>query len=133
MARVTIEDCLKEVPNRFLLVHIATKRARQLLKGSRPLVQGYRNREVVMALREIAAGKVKWTEKDKEEKLPIIEKPRTIEIKPEDLEREGALLFPDKSLLDELSAHELDGIEEREFPSSNDLDEDYPDSYDDDD
>lgn len=58
MARITIEDCLQKVNNRFALVHLAAKRVKQLLKGDRTLVQAD-NREVVMALREIAAGKVK--------------------------------------------------------------------------
>lgn len=57
MARVTIEDCLKRVPNRFLLVHVVTKRVRQLLEGSPRLVKS-RNENVVTALREVAAGKV---------------------------------------------------------------------------
>ena len=57
MARVTIEDCLKRVDNMYELVHVATKRARQLYKGSDPLVKS-KNRIVVTALREIAAGKV---------------------------------------------------------------------------
>jgi DNA-directed RNA polymerase subunit omega len=57
MARVTIEDCLKHVDNMYELVHLATKRARQLYKGSDPLVKS-RNRVIVTALREIAAGKV---------------------------------------------------------------------------
>lgn len=57
MARVTIEDCLKRVDNMYELVHLATKRARQLYKGSDPLVKS-RNRVIVTALREIAAGKV---------------------------------------------------------------------------
>jgi DNA-directed RNA polymerase subunit omega len=59
MARVTVEDCVDVVPNRFSLVHIAAKRARQLMRGSTKLVDGYRNKEVVIALREIAEGKVK--------------------------------------------------------------------------
>jgi len=58
MARITIEDCLEKVNNRFALVHLAAKRVKQLLKGDRALVQTD-NREVVVALREIAAGKVK--------------------------------------------------------------------------
>ena len=58
MARITVEDCLKQVNNRFALVHLAAKRVKQLLKGARPLVQAD-NREVVLALREIAAGKVR--------------------------------------------------------------------------
>lgn len=57
MARVTIEDCLKYVENMYELVHLATKRTRQLYKGSDPLVKS-KNRVIVTALREIAAGKV---------------------------------------------------------------------------
>jgi DNA-directed RNA polymerase subunit omega len=57
MARVTIEDCLKYVDNMYELVHLATKRARQLYKGSDPLVKS-KNRVIVTALREIAAGRV---------------------------------------------------------------------------
>lgn len=62
MARITVEDCLQQVNNRFALVHLAAKRVKQLLKGDHPLVKAD-NREVVLALREIAAGKVK-PEKD---------------------------------------------------------------------
>ena len=58
MARVTVEDCLKVVDNRFALVLLAAARARQLMKGSRSLVDGYKNNEQVIALREIAANKV---------------------------------------------------------------------------
>jgi DNA-directed RNA polymerase subunit omega len=58
MARVTVEDCLGKVANRFELVILATKRAKQLFKGAKPLVETD-NREVVTALREIAAGKVR--------------------------------------------------------------------------
>ena len=58
MARITVEDCLKEVDNRFLLVHLASLRAKQLRKGSNPMVESPENKEVVRALREIAAGKV---------------------------------------------------------------------------
>jgi DNA-directed RNA polymerase subunit omega len=57
MARITVEDCLEKIPNRFELVLGAAKRAKQLLKGARPLVETD-NKEVVTALREIAAGKV---------------------------------------------------------------------------
>jgi DNA-directed RNA polymerase subunit omega len=57
MARVTIEDCLDHVKNMYELVHVATRRARQLYKGSDPLVKS-KNRVIVTALREIAAGKV---------------------------------------------------------------------------
>jgi DNA-directed RNA polymerase subunit omega len=57
MARVTIEDCLKRVDNMYELVHLATRRARQLYKGSEPLVKS-KNRIIVTSLREIAAGRV---------------------------------------------------------------------------
>lgn len=60
MARITVEDCLEEIPNRFALVLIAADRAKQLLKGSDCLIDDDRsNKEVVTALREIAAGKVR--------------------------------------------------------------------------
>jgi len=58
MARITVEDCLEHVDNRFQLVLLAAKRAKQLLKGSRPLLES-ENKEVVTALREIADSKVK--------------------------------------------------------------------------
>jgi DNA-directed RNA polymerase subunit omega len=57
MARVTVEDCLRQVNNRFALVHLAVKRVNQLREGAPPLVET-KNKEVVLALREIAAGKV---------------------------------------------------------------------------
>lgn len=57
MARITVEDCLENVGNRFELVLLAARRSKQLLKGARPLVQSD-NKEVVTALREIAEGEV---------------------------------------------------------------------------
>ncbi len=57
MARITIEDCLEEVPSRFALVKIVAERARQILKGSKPLVESD-NKAVVTALREVAAKEV---------------------------------------------------------------------------
>lgn len=59
MARVTIEDCLEQVPNRFSLIHLAFQRIKQLRSGAAPLVQS-KNKEVVVSLREIAAGKVNF-------------------------------------------------------------------------
>jgi DNA-directed RNA polymerase subunit omega len=59
MARITIEDCTALVPNRFHLVQMASIRAKQLRKGARSLVDTADNKEVVTALREIAAGHVK--------------------------------------------------------------------------
>jgi DNA-directed RNA polymerase subunit omega len=66
MARITVEDCLEKVPNRFALVLGAARRAKQLLKGARPLVESD-NKEVVTALREVAAGKVTITEPEEQE------------------------------------------------------------------
>lgn len=60
MARVTIEDCLDQVDNRFALVMLASKRARQLANGSETMVDGKGNKMAVTALREIAAGKVSF-------------------------------------------------------------------------
>ncbi len=59
MARITIEDCINQVPNRFSLVQMATIRTKQLKRGAKPLVDAEENKEVVVALREIAAGYIK--------------------------------------------------------------------------
>ena len=59
MARITVEDCTEKVPNRFHLVQIASIRTKQLKKGARALVASEDNKEVVVALREIAAGFIK--------------------------------------------------------------------------
>lgn len=59
MARITVEDCLEVVPNRFSLCLVTAERTKQLMKGARPLIEDDRsNKEVVTALREIAAEKV---------------------------------------------------------------------------
>jgi DNA-directed RNA polymerase subunit omega len=60
MARITVDDCLDKIPNRFQLTLVAAYRARQLANGSEPLVNthGLRDKSTVMALREIAAGVV---------------------------------------------------------------------------
>jgi DNA-directed RNA polymerase subunit omega len=58
MARITVEDCLRKIPNRFELIILGAKRAKQLFKGAKPLLETD-NREIVTALREIAEGKVR--------------------------------------------------------------------------
>ena len=61
MARVTVEDCMDSVNgNRFALVLLSTKRARQLISGARPLLDGGRNKPAVMSLREIGKSKVRF-------------------------------------------------------------------------
>lgn len=62
MARITIEDCLERVENRYELVHLTAKRVKQLRNGADTLVRS-KNKDVVTALREIAAGKVKHAPK----------------------------------------------------------------------
>ncbi len=58
MARITVDDCLKRIPNRFELTLAATYRARQLSSGASPAVEANRDKPTVIALREIATGKV---------------------------------------------------------------------------
>lgn len=61
MARVTVEDCLEVIPNRFLLAMVASKRSKQLYKGAEPLIENKSgNKKVVLALREIAAEVVEY-------------------------------------------------------------------------
>ena len=57
MARITVEDCLEKVDNRFAIIHLAAQRVRQLDRGSRRLIS-CKNENVVAALREIATGQV---------------------------------------------------------------------------
>lgn len=58
MARITIDDCLKRIPNRFELTLAATYRARQITTGAQPMLDADRDKPTVIALREIAAGKI---------------------------------------------------------------------------
>jgi DNA-directed RNA polymerase subunit omega len=61
VARITVEDCLKQVPNRFLLVMVAAKRTKQLFKGGQSLIENKAgNKNVVLALREVAAGRIEF-------------------------------------------------------------------------
>ena len=57
MARITIEDCLKKIPNRFILVNMVARRVRQIREGSDYLVSSPKNEDVVISLREVAAGR----------------------------------------------------------------------------
>ena len=67
MARITIEDCLKRVKNRFLLVNMVAKRVRQIREGSEYLVSSPKNEDIVVSMREIAAGKITNKEEEKED------------------------------------------------------------------
>ncbi|CAN2041472.1 DNA-directed RNA polymerase subunit omega [Candidatus Magnetomoraceae bacterium gMMP-15] len=66
MARVTIEDCMKRVPNRFVLVHMTSRRVRKMREGSESLINSPKNEDIVMALREIAADKIYLKSDDKD-------------------------------------------------------------------
>jgi DNA-directed RNA polymerase subunit omega len=66
VARITIEDCLKRVKNRFLLVNMVAKRVRQIREGSEYLVSSPKNEDIVVSMREIAAGKITIKEEEKE-------------------------------------------------------------------
>lgn len=68
MARVTVEDCLEKIENRFALVHLASRRVRQLAKGSTRLVFS-KNKDVVTALREIAESRVRAIRQSLPEKV----------------------------------------------------------------
>jgi len=57
MARITVEDCLKQIPNRFEMALAATFRARQIANGSQPMMEANRDKPTVLALRELASGK----------------------------------------------------------------------------
>jgi DNA-directed RNA polymerase subunit omega len=63
MARITVEDCMDTVENRFELVHLASKRSKQLIKGAKPLIRSS-NKEIVTALREIADKQIYFEKKE---------------------------------------------------------------------
>jgi DNA-directed RNA polymerase subunit omega len=68
MARISIEDCLDQIHNRFALVHLVSERAKQLLKGSVPMAS-CDNKEVVTALREVAAENIRLAHELDETKI----------------------------------------------------------------
>jgi DNA-directed RNA polymerase subunit omega len=73
MARITVEDCLENVENRFELVLLASRRARQILKGADPMVPEDNDKPTVIALREIAAGLINNTGMDEMEAQQAME------------------------------------------------------------
>ena len=94
MARITVEDCLEKVDNRFHLVRVASKRARQLMNGKEPTLEWDNDKATVLALREIAAGTI--TEEMLNEK-PIINDEDSI-FEQDEIDAEiGAVLDADAS------------------------------------
>jgi DNA-directed RNA polymerase subunit omega len=79
MARVTVEDCLEKEDNRFALVILASQRTRQIMKGSKVLLEAhkYKNKPAVLSLREIAAGKVKFGSSSREAVETFINEQKT--------------------------------------------------------
>lgn len=78
MARITVEDCLDKVENRFQLVLLAAKRARQIARGREPLVELENDKPTVVALREIAGGKIGpslLAEEEVAEPVPVAPEP----------------------------------------------------------
>lgn len=71
MARITIEDCLRKIDNRFALVNMVAARVRQLREGAMPLIPERKNEDVVVALREIASGKIVLSQPPELDRLPI--------------------------------------------------------------
>ena len=94
MARITVEDCLEKVTNRFHLVRVASKRARQIMNGKEPTLEWDNDKATVLALREIAAGNI--TEKMLDEKPIISEEEGLFDQNEIDAEI-GALLNTDSS------------------------------------
>jgi DNA-directed RNA polymerase subunit omega len=71
VARITVEDCLRKVSNRFLLVNMVAKRVRQIREGSDYLVISPKNEDIVVALREVAAGKIKMAPSEQEKEAEV--------------------------------------------------------------
>lgn len=109
MARVTIEDCLHHVPNRFDLVILASKRARQLIAGAEPLVPINDDKVTVLALREIAAGLID---------LEALGKDRTRKRKEEDYTGSKLDVEARDLMAEEIN---LPGVSESEFSDDDDF------------
>ena len=101
MARITVEDCLQKVNNRFGLIHLAAKRVRQLRKGAEPLVV-CKNKDIVVALREIADEKVFPAKREENNYLTTSAEGSAIEGIPEQTDTET----PDQIKVDDAAVPE---------------------------
>lgn len=120
MARVTVEDCIKFVPNRFELVIMSANRARQLARGAQSELQPERDKNTVLALREIGEGVV-----NPQDLLLMDEMPPILDMQEEEEEMEA--IQEARSLMDE-ETHlpgvvEEEELEEDELLPANDLEE----------
>lgn len=109
MARITVEDCLDSVDNRFQLVLVATRRARQLSLGADPLVEVENDKPTVLALREIADGLVTRSILDEDPPLQI--------------ETEEPEVPEEQALADDLDAQIAAALEPEEMTAPEDDDE----------
>jgi len=125
MARITVEDCLEKVENRFHLVRVASKRARQIMNGKEPTLEWDNDKATVLALREIAAGNI--TEDMLNEK-PVVNDDEDGIFDQSEIDAEiGALLNADKpedkeelKTMPEDSVENLDDtVENKEDPIEN--------------
>lgn len=117
MARITVEDCLEHVENRFSLVLITAQRTKQIMQGSTPRVdENTNNKEIVTALREIAGGYIMYREKDPVEVPPEVaaaEVRRVVAARQLQYERMEAVRPPPPTHLDdEDNQDELDDVED---------------------
>ncbi|MGI6679896.1 MAG: DNA-directed RNA polymerase subunit omega [Bdellovibrionota bacterium] len=113
MARVTIEDCLDKEQNRFRLVHLAIARTKQLLSGSTPLYE-CDNKSVVTALREVAAGLVRFKTPEECEADRLVAENKATESKVAESEQEKARKALD-SLFEDFSQNNASNDEEEEI------------------
>ena len=105
MARVTVEDCLEQVENRFALVLIAAQRTRQILKGAPSLLESQRdNKEAVIALREIAEGLVPYEIEESSSQEELEEAIAEMQTEPEDVADDLVSTEQLFSKLDQLTA-----------------------------
>jgi len=124
MARITVEDCLDNVDNRFQLVLVATRRARQLALGADPLVEVENDKPTVLALREIAGGLVTRKILDEEPPLQIDTEAQTQESavpRTEDLDAQiaaalepGEMMVPDEQSQEQAQSDESTDVTEED-------------------
>lgn len=124
MARITVEDCLDHVDNRFQLVLVATRRARQLAMGADPLVDMENDKPTVVALREIAEGLVTRDILDEEPPLTIgaEEDPERVEqARADDLDAQiaaalepGEMIVPDEDSDEQAETDESGNVTEED-------------------
>src|SRR5262245_45803233 len=89
MARITVEDCLTKETNRFALVLLAAKRTKQILHGSKMLIPDIKNKAVVNALREIAAGKVRFMTEEERHQAEELRREREEQARQAALQRQS--------------------------------------------